>query len=88
MNNIITVTTENKKKVKVEVIDIFQVAGYENKDYILYTQNIEVDKDNIKAYISILEEKDGNYTLKGIEDNKEWDDVQKALEEMEDIANE
>lgn len=88
MNNIITVTTENKKKVKVEVIDIFQVAGYENKDYILYTQNIEVDKDNIKAYISILEEKDGNYTLKGIEDNKEWNDVQKALEEMEDIANE
>lgn len=88
MNNIITVTTENGKKVKVEVIDIFQVAGYENKDYILYTQNIEVDKDNIKAYISILEEKDGNYTLKGIEDNKEWNDVQKALEEMEDIANE
>ena len=35
MNNIITVTTENGKKVKVEVIDIFQVAGYENKDYIL-----------------------------------------------------
>lgn len=88
MNNIITVTTENGKKVKVEVIDIFQVAGYENKDYILYTQNVEVDKDNIKAYISILEEKDGNYTLKGIEDNKEWNDVQKALEEMEDIANE
>ena len=88
MNNIITVTTENGKKVKVEVIDIFQVAGYENKDYILYTQNVEVDKDNVKAYISILEEKDGNYTLKGIEDNKEWNDVQKALEEMEDIANE
>lgn len=88
MDNTIVVTSESGKQTEVEVIDIFQVAGYENKDYILYTQNVEVDDDNIKAYISILEEQDGNYTLKGIEDDQEFTAVQKAIEEMEEIADE
>ena len=88
MENVITVVTENGQKTQVEVIEIFQVEGYENKDYILYTQNIEVDDDNIKAYISILEENNGSYSLKGIEDDNEWTAVNKAIEEMEEIANE
>ena len=88
MDNTIVVTSESGKQTKVEVIDVFQVVGYENKDYILYTQNVEVDDDNIKAYISILEEQDGNYTLKGIEDDQEFAAVQKAIEEMEELANE
>ena len=88
MDNIITVTTENNEQVKIEVLDIFSVVGYENKDYILYTQNREVDNDNIKAYISILENKDGNYSLTAITDDKEWIEVQKAVQEMEDEVNE
>jgi len=84
MDNIITITTEDGKQTKVEVIDIFSVVGYEDKDYILYTQNIEVDKDNIKAYVSILEENDGVYSLKEIEDEKEFEDVQAALKEMDE----
>lgn len=88
MDNIITVTTENNKQVKIEVLDIFSVVGYENKDYILYTQNQEVDNDNIKAYISILENKDGNYSLTAITDDKEWIEVQKTVQEMEDEVNE
>ena len=88
MDNTIVVTSESGKQTEVEVIDIFQIAGYENKDYILYTQNVDVDDDNIKAYISILEEQDGNYTLKGIEDDQEFTAVQKAIEEMEEIADE
>lgn len=88
MDNIITVTTENNEQVKIEVLDIFSVVGYENKDYILYTQNQEVDNDNIKAYISILENKDGNYSLTAITDDKEWIEVQKAVQEMEDEVNE
>lgn len=84
MDNIITITTVDGKQTKVEVIDIFSVVGYEDKDYILYTQNIEVDKDNIKAYVSILEENDGVYSLKEIEDEKEFEDVQAALKEMDE----
>lgn len=88
MDNIITVIAENNEQVKIEVLDIFSVVGYENKDYILYTQNQEVDNDNIKAYISILENKDGNYSLTAITDDKEWIEVQKAVQEMEDEVNE
>lgn len=84
MDNIITITTVDGKQTKVEVIDIFSVVGYEEKDYILYTQNIEVDKDNIKAYVSILEENNGVYSLKEIEDEKEFEDVQAALKEMDE----
>lgn len=84
MDNIITITTVDGKQTKVEVIDIFSVVGYEDKDYILYTQNIEVDKDNIKAYVSILEENNGVYSLKEIEDEKEFEDVQAALKEMDE----
>lgn len=88
MDNIITVIAENNEQVKIEVLDIFSVVGYENKDYILYTQNQEVDNDNIKAYISILENKDGNYSLTAITDDKEWIEAQKAVQEMEDEVNE
>ena len=84
MDNIITITTVDGKQTKVEVIDIFSVVGCEDKDYILYTQNIEVDKDNIKAYVSILEENNGVYSLKEIEDEKEFEDVQAALKEMDE----
>ena len=35
MDNIITVIAENNQQIKIEVLDIFSVVGYENKDYIL-----------------------------------------------------
>ena len=88
MDNIITVIAENNQQIKIEVLDIFSVVGYENKDYILYTQNKEVDNDNIQAHISILENNDGNYSLVAITDDKEWIEVQKAIQEMEDEVNE
>lgn len=88
MDNIITATTETGQQVKIEVIDIFNVVGYEGKDYILYTQNIEVDAENIKAYVSILENNNGSYNLVAINDETEWEEVQKAISEMEDEVNE
>lgn len=88
MDNIITVTTDDGQTTKIEVLDIFSVVGYENKEYILYTQNIEVDQDNIKAYISILEDNNGSYNLVSIEDEEEWTAIQKAVEEMEESTNE
>ena len=88
MDNIIKVTTDDGKTLEVEVLEIFSVAGYEDKEYILYTQNKEVDSDNIKAYISILEQNEDNFNLLGITDENEWNEVQKAIEEMEEMNHE
>ena len=88
MDNIIKVTTDDGKTLEVEVLEIFSVAGYEDKEYILYTQNKEVDSDNIKAYISILEQNEENFNLLGITDENEWNEVQKAIEEMEEMNHE
>lgn len=84
MDNIITITTDEGTRVQVEVLDIFSVKNYEDKDYILYTQNASLDEENIKVYISILEKENEDYRLVSITDEQEWIEVQKALEEMED----
>lgn len=89
MDNIIELIVADGKKVEVEVLDIFSVNGYEDKEYILYTQNKEVDKENIKAYVSILEETEtGEYRFSNIEDEEEFLSVQKAIEEMGEVENE
>lgn len=86
MDNIIELTTADGKTVNVEVLDIFSVKGYEDKEYILYTQNKEIDNENIKAYVSILNEnEDGGYHFSNIEDEQEFLAVQKAIEEMEEV---
>ena len=78
----ITLTTSDNKQIEVEVLDIFNVVGYEGKDYIMYTLGEKVDEDNEKVYISILNEKDDNtFELLSITDEKEWDMVEKAIEE-------
>ena len=78
----ITITTSDNKQIEVEVLDIFNVVGYEGKDYIMYTLGEKVDEDNEKVYISILNEKDDNtFELLSITDEKEWDMVEKAIEE-------
>lgn len=84
MEDKITVVDENGNRFEVEVLDIFNVEGYDN-DYILYTKNIEVDPDNIETYVSILKEENDEYTLLNIEDNNEWNTVQRAILEMGDV---
>lgn len=86
MDNVIKITDEFGKQFDVEVLDIFNVAGYEGKDYILYTRNEEVDANNIEVYVSILKQDDENhYSLLNIEDEQEWEVVQKAIDEMGDM---
>ena len=81
-DNKITLTTSDNKQIEVEVLDIFNVVGYEGKDYIMYTLGEKVDEDNEKVYISILNEKDDNtFELLSITDEKELDMVEKAIEE-------
>ena len=80
-DNKITVTTPDNRQLEVEVLDIFNVVGYEGKDYILYTLGEEVDDDHERAYVSILEEDGDNFSLTEIKDTEEWKNVQKAIEE-------
>lgn len=86
MDNIITVIDENGIEKEVEVLDIFTVNGYEDKEYILYTQNKEVSQDSVEVLVSILNKAGENsYSLLNIEDEREWESVQKAIDEMGDM---
>ena len=84
MDNYIKVTGDNGVDYIVEVLDIFNVSNYPDKEYILYTRNNEVDNDNVEAFVSILRQENDNYYLLNIEDEEEWKVVSKAIEEMED----
>ena len=44
MNNFIDVVTPEGEEKKAEVLDIFTVEGYEDKDYILYTFGKEISR--------------------------------------------
>ncbi len=84
MENVINVYNADGQLEEIEILDIFNVEGYDN-DYVLYTKNIEVDNDNIEAYVSILQQNgEDNYSLINIDDEKEWKDVQEAINELGD----
>lgn len=85
MNNFIKVVDEDGKEFEVEVIDIFNVDGYDDKDYILYTRNREIDENNIEVFVSIIKKDGEHYSLENIEDDTEWETVQKAMDEMGDV---
>ena len=85
--NKITITTPNNKEIEVEVLDIFNVVGYEGKDYIMYTLGEKINEENEKVYISILNDRGNNtFELLEISDEKEWEAVQQAIQE--EIAHE
>lgn len=81
VNNKIKVITATNKTLEIEVLDIFNVEGYKDKDYILYSLGEEIDKEDEQAYVSIIKQKKGNYSLVEITDEKEWKIVQKTIEE-------
>lgn len=83
METKIKVVTSNNQVLEIEVLDIFQVSGYD-RDYIMYSLGEEVDNENEQVYISILKNDHDSYSLEDISDDKEWEDVEKALlEEVE-----
>ena len=89
MDNFINVVTEEGQRYKAEVIDIFNVDEYPGKDYIIYSFGESIGEDEEKVYVSIVENKNGEYNLKGIEDPREWAVVQEAInntaEELDDV---
>lgn len=85
MNNYIRVTTPTGEEVEAEVLDIFTVEGYEDKEYILYTFGNEVDTNNVEVFVSILIQEGDSFSLENIEDEKEWEEVQLAIDEAGEV---
>lgn len=85
MNNYIRVTTPTGEEVEAEVLDIFTVEGYEDKEYILYTFGNEVDANNVEVFVSILKQEGDSFSLENIEDEKEWEEVQLAIDEAGEV---
>ena len=82
--NLIEVIGENGEKFQAEVIEIFEVEEYPGKEYILYSFGEQVDDENEKVYVSILNEKEDEYVLSYIEDDAEYDAVCEAFDEFLD----
>ena len=76
--NYFTVTDSKGKEVEYEILFTFESEDTDKK-YIVYTNN-ENDKDGmIKTYASIYEEEGKTLKLSKIEDEKEWNVVEKLL---------
>lgn len=84
MDNFIDVTTEDGQKYKAEVIDIFNVDEYPDKDYIMYSFGENVGEDQERVYVSIIEDNDDECRLQGISDPREWSIVQEAIKNFSD----
>ncbi len=76
--NYFTVTDSKGKETEYEILFTFESEDT-NKKYIVYTNN-EKDKDDmIKTYASIYEEDGDVLKFSKIEDEKEWNVVEKLL---------
>ena len=81
VDNHIVVTDDDGKKYRAEVYDIFQVEGYGENNYIVYSFGESVDNDNERVYISKIIESGEDFNLVEINDDTEWDAVNKAIME-------
>lgn len=70
--------TEDGKEVSYEEVYTFTSN---DKTYMIYTDNSEDEDGNVRMYAAIYDEKDKK--LIPIEDDKEWELVNKKLESLE-----
>lgn len=80
--DIINVIDENGNNIEIEVLDIFSIKEYPNKEYIMYTKN-EVEGDYVKTYISILKENQDEAVLDEIVDDEEFNLIKTKIEKGE-----
>ena len=79
-DNILVITDENGNESKIEVLDIFSLEEYPGKEYIFYTKGeISNDGEYEQTYVSILNEDETSATLEAIEDELEFTQVQKYI---------
>lgn len=82
-NKILKIVDEEGNMHEIQVLDIFNVNEYPNKDYILYRKNEELkDDEDEEVLLSIIEENEDNFSLISIEDELEFNTVQKLLFEL------
>ena len=86
--NYFTVTNTKGEEIEYEILFTFESEDT-NKKYIVYTENEKDDDGMIKTYASVYEENEDNVIkLTKIEDEAEWNLVEKLLkqatEEVED----
>lgn len=86
--NLIEVIGENGEKFEAEVLEIFEVKEYPGKEYILYSFGEQVDEENEKVYVSILNENEDEYVLSYIEDEEEQRIVNEAVDELVNMTEE
>ena len=70
---------EAGKEVECEIITIFRD---DNNDinYIVYTDGTKDENDELEVFASRYIEEDGNYILKAIESDAEWNLIDNMLE--------
>ena len=80
---LVSLVDDQGNSFKAEVLDIFEVEGYEGNNYIVYTFGEKVDEQNDRIYISKLVELDNDdgFNFAGITDNDEWAAVEAAFNE-------
>lgn len=83
IENYFTVKDKNGKDIKYEILFTFESEDT-GKKYMVYTNN-ELDSDDmIKTYASIYEEDGKELKLSPITDDKEWNLVEKLINQATD----
>lgn len=82
MENILNVEDENGNLIGVEVLDIFTIPEYPDKQYIMYSKGETVDEENEKVYVSIIDDSGESAELLDIEDENEWNKVQEYINKV------
>ena len=75
------IVDENGEKKDAERLSLFKLKD-NTKTYIVYTFNEVDSNDMIKLYVSILNDKDGVYSLENISDSDEWTKVKDAMRKI------
>ena len=82
MDNKLIVSDENGNEYSINIIDIFTINEYPGKRYIAYTLEESEDEEYMKGYVSLLEESEDEFSLLTINDDNEWNLVQKKFDEI------
>lgn len=81
-DNMFSLKDQNGKEYRAEVIDIFSVDEYPDNDYLLYSFGNTVGNDVQVNISKAIVNSTGGIDLVGIEDDKEWAAVNKAVDSM------
>ena len=81
-DNMFSLKDQNGKEYRAEVIDIFSVDEYPDNDYLLYSFGNTIGNDVQVNISKAIVNSTGGIDLVGIEDDKEWAAVNKAVDSM------